>query len=572
MVLATIHVLICGTDFHRVEGVLGGCVENTNYAWNRRYDISCTSAPRVDDVDSRLLSMCHLVVLTRGAVCPQSAKSFRNKPTVSIEGTPESVLSMVKECDFYYGMHTIASLRSAVVDIGLSPPHVIWEKTLKTFTQTGDLALRRAFWLLDKDDDGMLNEEELIAWQRSITSASFSKNDLIELFNNGTSHSGYISIDYELFLNMQKTYLLEGDVRRVWATLHVTGVHPDGLPYSWRDIHAIRVSKESNTYLSHIAIQFFRNLYKLRRFHELDDIWSVTPGCPWKHINGFLTKRIPLDKFIEYWKYMGLVKRDVVVQYARYWGYKGDTSPLFLLRHARPFREMGEVVPNTIQVLVVGSPGCGRRSLMFTLTAKDEEFYEDEGPASNIYVRTTTFFVRNGNEEVPQTVVYVAVPLEEVSRIMENETLSKQVDVVLLCYDGTQVEETSLPIMRVYLEAKSSLLHSSNLPFVVVMTKAEATVETEKNAEANKILEDFCRQQQLLWPPVVTSVEDPEESEIVALNEYMHAIAKEPEIAIANPPLTPTRILRRVVIVTTFAVALGAFTRFLLRRLRKKSN
>ncbi|EKF28078.1 hypothetical protein MOQ_008185 [Trypanosoma cruzi marinkellei] len=569
MVLATIRVLVCGADFHRVESALGSSVENTNFAWNRRYEISCTSSTGVSEADSRLLSMCHLVVLTRGATPPMEVESYCGKPTVSLEGAPEGVVSVLKNCDFYYGVHALEKLRSLVVDIGLSPPHVIWDGVLRTFTRNGELSIRRAFWLLDKDGDGVLNEEELLAWQRSVTSACFSKSDLAELCTHFSLNNFPPSINGETFMKMQESFLMNGDAKKVWATLHLTGVCPDGLPYSWRDIHAVRVSKESNTYLSHTAIQFFRNLYKLRRFSDLNNMWDVTPGCPWKHVHGFLTTEIPLDRFIEYWKYMALTNRSVVVQYARYWGYKGDTMFLFLLRHARPYREVGEAVPNTIQVLVVGSAGCGRRSLMFTLTALDEEVYKEDTSASQeMYVRTTTFPVRHGEGESLQTVVYVTVPIENVTKVLEDDTLNKQLDVVLLCYDGTHIEETTLPIMRAYLEAKALPLRCRNLPFVVVMTKAEASASTEAPTNESQVMERFCREHQLLWPPVVTSVETPEESDVAALNEYMYAVAKEPEIAVGNAPLTPLRILRRVAIVTLFALAVGSVTRYFFRRLR----
>ncbi|KEG09666.1 Ras like protein family, member T1 [Trypanosoma grayi] len=572
MVLASLRVLVCGTDVQLVENAFGTSVENANHAWNRRYSISCTSASGVDHVDTRLLSMCHLVVLTRGATSPPTALSYSSKPTVSLDGAPEAALRIVKDCDFYYGMYSTSDLRSVIVNIGLAPPHVIWDTTFHSLTHTGLLALRRAFWLLDKDGDGVLNEEELLTWQRSVTSASFSTADLSEMLASESLEAAPMRVDCERFMIIQEEHLRKGDAVRVWATLFITGLHPDGLPYSWQDLHAIRVSKVRNTYLSHTAIQFFRNLYRLHRFQDLDDMWDVTPGCPWKHINGFLVARIPLDKFIEYWKYMALVKRDIVVQYARYWGYKGDTSLLFMLRNARPYREVGETVPNTIQVLVLGAPGCGRRSLMFTLTAGDEEFREEGRASHETYVRTTTFFVRNGEEEVPQTVVYATVPIESVAEVLGNEALEKQVDVVLLCYDGTRVAETTPPIMHAYRESTSSPLRCRKLPFIVVMTKAESPATTDTSAEASRLMEQFCRQHQLLWPPVVTSVENPEDSEVVTLNEYMHAVAKEPDIAVGNPPVTTVRMIRRAAIVAMVGIVVGGVVRFVVRRARRTAR
>ncbi|SCU68935.1 uncharacterized protein TEOVI_000058100 [Trypanosoma equiperdum] len=577
MVLASIRVLVCGTDFSSVEAALGGMVENKHHAWNRRYEVTCTSVSGVERADSRLLSTCHLVVLTHGAITPSSKASYDNKPTISIPGTSSDALTLLQGCDFYYGQYNLNDLRVAVVDIGLSPLHIIWNGSTRCITETGELSLRRAFWLFDKDGDGVLNEEEILAWQRSAASVSFSKGDIADMLAEVSIPNASIPMNFDLFKAVQVSYLLKNDARKVWATLHITGLHPTGLPYSWRDINAVRVSKECNTYLSHHAIQFFRNLYKLKRFHDIDDMWSVTPGCPWAHISGFIKSRIPLDKFIEYWKYMALVKREVVIQYALYWGYKGDTSILFQLRRARPYREPGETVPNIITVLVLGAPGCGRRSLIFTLTANDDELYDDQTIQQVTYVRTTTFFVRKGMEEAPQTVAYVTLPIDSAGELLENVVQEKQVDVVLLCYDGSRVAKTTPPIMDAYVRATGSQQKCHNLPFIVVATKAEVSHEIEENvAEAQLAMESFCRENQLLWPPVATSVENPEETEIATLNEYVYAVAKQPEIAVASPPITTIRILRRVAIVSFAAFVVGGITRFLIRKVlgtsRKKGR
>ncbi|CCD17581.1 unnamed protein product [Trypanosoma congolense IL3000] len=568
MVLASIRILVCGTDFPAVEAVLGGMVEKKHYAWNRRYEVTCTSVTDVEHADSRLLSMCNLVVLTKGAQSPSSRASYDNKPTISLQGAPVDAVELLKGCNFYYGECSLGDLRDVVVNIGLSPMHIIWNADTKSTTPTGELVLRRAFWLLDKDGDGVLSEEEILAWQRSATSISFSKSDITELMNDAALSMVTVPMGFEDFMAIHKRYLMDGNAEKVWATLHITGLHPNGLPYSWRDINAVRVSKECNTYLSHNAIQFFRNLYKLRRFHDTDGMWSVTPGCPWLHISGFIKSHVPLDKFIEYWKYMAVVKREVVIQYALYWGYKGDAALLFQLRRARPYREPGESVPNIITVLVLGSAGCGRRSLIFTLTATDDELYDDQTVPQETYVRTTTFFVRKGADEVPQTVAYVTVPIDSASSVLENAAHEKQVDAVLLCYDGSCIAKTTPPIMEAYLKAVSMPQRCHNLPFIVVATKAEVAVKSEgEHKQALQEMKSFCHQHRLLWPPVSTSVETPEETEIATVNEYVYAVAREPEIAIARPPITPLRLVRRVVIVSLVTVAVGSMTRFLVRKI-----
>lgn len=43
-----------------------------------------------------------------------------------------------------------------------------------------------------------------------------------------------------------------------------------------------------NTYLSNVAVQFFRNMYKMRYVASPAKFWGVTPGIPWRHVCGFL--------------------------------------------------------------------------------------------------------------------------------------------------------------------------------------------------------------------------------------------------------------------------------------------
>ncbi|CAJ1017509.1 hypothetical protein, conserved [Leishmania shawi] len=572
---SSIHVILVGTDAFKVEGALQGTAVHTHRAWNTSYQFSCTSALSVDKVDKRLLLVCHVIVLCKGCRVPASKSSYSDRTVLALPDATAGCVEELRDSAFFYGICTLEELKAKVLTIGLAPPHIVFDAALGCFTPVGKAAFERAFWLFDRDADGVLRLPELIGWRKQVESAAYSAEEDMGLFLS--EWGGTVAVeklaDQAQFLALHVEWLRKGKTLEAWATLHATGIHPDGLPYSWYDLHSIRVDQETNTYLSSHAIQFFTNLYRLKRFADMEDVWSITPGCPWDAVEGFLKEHIPMVKFVEYWKYMALIRRDEVIRYARYWGYKGEISYLFTRRTARAYRPLHETVPNTIHVLVAGSAHSGRRSLMHALTTEGPDGFQKSDRTGDTYVRTTTFFAAKGREqaEEAQTVVYSTTSADACARLLSNSELSKTIDVVLLCYDGTDIDGSGTYAMSLYKQV-SATDACERLPFVVVMTKADAAqpVAVGKEAGAGQRLKDFCLAHQLLWPPVVTSSEQPDQSEAASLNEYMYAVASDPALAVGQPPLTYVRILRRVTFVAIVAVAAAGVGQTLISVLRRR--
>lgn len=575
---SSIHVILIGTDAFRVEGALQGTVVHAHKAWNKSYQFSCTSALSVDKVDKRLLLVCHVIILCKGCRSPASKSSYSNRAVLALPDATPSCTEELADSAFFYGVCGLDELKTRALTIGLAPPHVIYDALLSRLTPVGEAALRRAFWLLDRDADGVLRLPELVGWRKQVESAAYNAEEEMVTFLSdwGGAVATEKQADVEAFLELHLRWLAHGSTMEAWATLHASGVHPDGLPYSWYDLHSIRVDRESNTYLSAHAIQFFTNVYKLKRFSEAADIWAVTPGCPWTDVDGFLQERIPMVKYVEYWKYLALVRREEVIRYARFLGYKGEISYLFTRRSARAYRAPDETIPNTIHILVVGAAHSGRRSLMYALTSSGNDVYQKRDISSTTCVRTTTFFATKGRAEAEeaQTLVYTAVAPEASARILADPDESKLYDVVLLCYDGSNISHSANYVMRLFDEVCASE-GCERMPFVVVMTKADAAqaeAEGDAAAVAGAQLQDYCLAHQLLWPPVITSSEQPDQSEASSLNEYMYAVACDPTLAVGQPPLTYVRIVRRATFVAILAVAAAGAAQTLISFLRRRRH
>ncbi|GET86125.1 hypothetical protein, conserved [Leishmania tarentolae] len=572
---SSFHVLVIGTDAFHVEGALQGTAVHTHRAWNTSYQFSCISALSVDKVDKRLLQVCHIIVLCKGCRSPANKLSYNNRAVLALPDATASCVEELKGSGFFYGTCALEELKSKVLTIGLAPPHVIFDTALDGFTPVGKAAFQRAFWLFDRDADGLLRLPELVGWRKQVEPASYSAEDDVSLFLSkwGGAVAAEKQADQAQFLALHLEWLQKGYTLEAWATLHATGVHPDGVPYSWYDLNSMHVDEGINTYLSSHAIQFFTNVYKLKRFSDTADMWGVTPGCPWDSVAGFLTAHMPMSKFVEYWKYMALMRRDEVIRYTRYWGYKGDIRYLFTPRAARAFRQPGETVPNTIHVLVAGSKNCGRRSLMHALTTSGPGVFQKPEHTTDTYVRTTTFFTTKGSEQVEeaQTLVYSTTSPEACTRFLSDPELSKTVDVVLLCYDGTDIDNSGAYAMSLF-EQVSAREACERLPFIVVMTKADAVqrVTGAKETQTLQRLKDFCLAHQLLWPPVITSSEHPDQSEAASLNEYMYAVSSDPTLAIGQPPLTYVRILRRATLIAMIAIAAAGVGQTIISVLRRR--
>ncbi|EPY18627.1 Ras like protein family, member T1 [Strigomonas culicis] len=502
-VMNTLHVILCGTDAHRVESALQKAVEVTHTAWNKKYNFSCTSALCIDQVDKRLLLIANLIIICKGCRMPANRDAFDNKPVLSTEDAPVNGVDTIADADFYHGTVSLQELSDRATSLCVAPSHILYDSLLDCLTVAGDAALRRSFWLFDKDCDGRLKSEEMVAW-RKLVDPSFRPEDMEEFLELWGSEKVQRSREctQEEFALLHLEWLRSGQFMDAWATLYVVGTYPNGLPYTWYDLHSLRLSSDENTYLSAHAIQFFKNIYKLKDFANTADIWDVTPGCAWEEIAGFAKVDITLDTFIEQWKYLALECRERVIMYARYWGYKGESMYLFQRRACRRCRAVGESLPNTIHVLLVGTQECGKRSLIVSLTSADDTAPALFPDACDHFVSTTTFFVGKGTEE-PQTIIYTAVCPERARLILTDAASSQTVDVVLLCYDATNITASSRFLMDMYSEVvRCEGALTERLPFVVVLTKADAvTSDDPLDADSGSRLEKFCIAHQLLWRP-----------------------------------------------------------------------
>lgn len=445
----------------------------------------------------------------------------------------------------------------SIADVFFAPAFRLVDKKSQALTSRGSLAIRRLFWLSDSNGDGVLSTTEC---------SRMLGEPLCEIFSAWLSSR---DATLENWLSFAASELLNGDsimIRNVWSVLSDSGIERETcLPYTASDVASARCAADQSTYLSNIAIAFFASLYQPHRFPAVTDMWNLTPGCPWTSYRGIPSTDICLDNFIEAWKLMAIRHRDVVVKYARYWGFDGDASALFCRRRIRSQRGGDEPLPNTILVLVLGSPHCGKASLMRMIVAKDGEV--DAEPASGeTYVRTKSYF--DDEASAPRTIVYMKLAESDVLPTLANPSELARFDVVLYAFDGSDSHSCNYWMEKYRLVHAASPSSLKNLAEIVLTTKADLPA-----AECvEKVVAQFCYRHRLLWPPVQTSVAEgfTEETDTLRLHEFVIGAASNPEICVAPEPVSKLRVARRVVLVAGALCALFVAVRYTLRVVRKK--
>lgn len=568
--METIRVVLCGTDAFAVEGYLHGSAVKRHSAWNRMYNFSCVSALSVDRIDRRSLLSSHVVVLGKGARPCEKMELYAERPVISTTECPQPVLESFKGCSFYYGTVALEDLQGKLLEIGLNPPHILYNRATDDLTPLGECAYRRAFWIFDRKCTGTLDRSAVLVWRKQVETPNVPEDELLAPFVEFCEKQG---MPYTAFKSFHLGLLRESRDEDAWATLQVVGTDVTGLPYTLGDLQALRSDGDNcNLYLSTTAIHFFSNIFRLKRFKEQESIWGFTPGCPWSAIGGLPQAGFSLEAFIGCWKYMALHASDSVIKYARYWGYKGEAGALLIRRNSRAFRDKNEVLPNTIHVVVAGAKKTGKKRLVSAIshaggqhdgTALDNHYHnscqhhphdphQSSDDVVGVFVQTASLESGDEGDEAvgvvrdAPTVVYTVPQPDSVVDMMRESGINKTIDAVVLCYDCTNITKSARYIIDLYQELSRCQL-CSGMPFVLVCTKADAPPRNSRPAQRNaEVLEEFCKERQLLWPPVMTSADCPQQFELKALSNLMAAAVRDPMITVAAPPVTPVRLLRRI--------------------------
>jgi hypothetical protein len=499
------------------------------------------------------------------------------------------------------GAEHVMSLPDALhhcVELVKTPTHVIWDRRAEVYTLTGQQALKRAFWLLDQDMDGCLSDAEVILWYNKMfdtasdadvaavrqhlkdAEAAMNSTGIVDSADaQRSAHSGRArfvtdsGVLVDGFLEACRTLLRDGRSAVVWALLWDTGVGHDGLPYAPDTLdrapfadHTQRVQLSAN------GSRFFSGLYTSQRGPRVRDLWEFTPECPFHGIPGLAAPAddgsgLSASDFLQGWKALAVFDPRAVIEFAMWWGYKGDPALLFVLKPSVDARESDRDWPSTLRVMVIGSSGCGKSSLLQHLSAPAKVSggaHEDEGHSTQVGVRGP--LVRAIT--IPRAGTDVTLLLEEVPEADVRQILASP--EAALAYDGAMVcfAPSSDRSMDFLYEVVPELAAYPQLPVTFTLTMTDVPFSDTPRAPAP---DAYLAAHGFAWCPFTTS-SYPERSQLLGIGNDVDALPATLLETLYNaevtrvPVVTTARKIRRVLVVTVGIAVVGLTLRRLFRR------
>lgn len=250
-------------------------------------------------------------------------------------------------------------------------------------------ALRRIFYLCDKDQDGTLSDQEMHAFQLKVFGMTLSDSDLLDIKRNLQTYphtqSDLDGINAEGFLQLNKLFIEKGRHETLWIILrkfHYT----DSL--SLKDTFLrpkFDVSQYSSAELSPAGYRFFVDLFLLfdkdndggLNDAELNALFAPTPGLPQPWIESDFPSctvrndagHITLQGWLAQWSMTTFDNAKVTLEYLAYLGFEspergGITAALKVTKARKRRMRPGRVERNVFFCYVLGASHSGKSSLL----------------------------------------------------------------------------------------------------------------------------------------------------------------------------------------------------------------
>lgn len=252
-------------------------------------------------------------------------------------------------------------------------------------------ALKRIFYLCDKDQDGYLNDQEMHDFQAKCFEKPLSLEDLdnIKLSISKSSPKSDINrgIDQKGFIHLNKIFAEKGRHETIWIILrqfHYT----DSLSLKDSFLHPkFEIPEYSSAELSPAGYRFFVDLFLLfdkdndggLNDSELDALFAPTPGLPSSWLETSFPSstvqnevgHITLQGWLAQWSMTTFTSPSTTLSYLAYLGFEpatgsrtATTTALKITKSRKRRRRPGRVERNVVLCYVIGAPSSGKSSLL----------------------------------------------------------------------------------------------------------------------------------------------------------------------------------------------------------------
>ncbi|KAI9151698.1 Mitochondrial Rho GTPase 1 [Paramyrothecium foliicola] len=357
-------------------------------------------------------------------------------------------------------------------------------------------ALKRIFYLCDKDQDGFLDDQEMRDFQARCFDKPLTDDDLenikLSIAKTLPEAGAGTGIDLNGFLQLNKMYAEKGRHETIWIILreyHYT----DSLSLEDKFLHPkLEVPEYSSVELSPAGYRFFVDLFLLfdkdndggLNDKELQALFAPTPGLPpsWTESSfpsstvGNEAGYITLQGWLAQWSMTTFLEPKTTIEYLAYLGFEPPnpkdsiTAAIKVTKPRKRRRRLGRVERNVVLCYVIGASGAGKSSLLDAFLNR---------PFSGLYHPTIKpRRAVNGVELPGGKQVYLI--LEELGQletaILENQSKLDACDLICYTYDSSDPDSFSHIV-----EARSNYPQLDELPSIYTALKADRDKNTQRS-------------------------------------------------------------------------------------------
>ncbi|KAL0469923.1 mitochondrial Rho GTPase [Neurospora intermedia] len=357
-------------------------------------------------------------------------------------------------------------------------------------------ALRRIFFLSDKDQDGYLNDQEMQDFQQKSFDKPLSQEDLdnikLTVSKSVPSSSTDKGLDLRGFLQLNKLYAEKGRHETIWIILrkyHYT----DSLSLEDGFLHPrFDVPDYASAELSPAGYRFFMDLFLTfdkdndggLNDRELAALFAPTPGLPHSWAETLFPSttvrneagHITLQGWLAQWSMTTFLEPKTTLEYLAYLGFETPnarettTAALKITKPRKRRRRPGRVDRNVVLCYILGSSGAGKSSLLdvFLNRPFDTLYHPTIKPRQAV----NSVELQGGKQ------CYLI--LEELGElepaILENQAKLDACDLICYAYDSSEPDSFSHIV-----ELRKRYPQLDELPAVYTALKADRDKTTQRS-------------------------------------------------------------------------------------------
>ncbi|KAI1760046.1 mitochondrial Rho GTPase [Hypoxylon sp. FL1150] len=357
-------------------------------------------------------------------------------------------------------------------------------------------ALKRIFYLCDKDQDGYLNDSEIQEFQAKCFDKPLSSEDLgnikLSIAKSVSGSDTAKGIDLRGFLQLNKTYAEKGRHETIWIILrkyHYT----DSLSLEDSFIHPkFDVPEFASAELSPAGYRFFMDLFLLfdkdndggLNDQELCALFAPTTGLPQSWVEASFPSttvrneagHITLQGWLAQWSMTTFLEPKTTLEYLAYLGFEPPNaretlaSALKVIKPRKRRRRPGRVERNVVLCYIIGAAGAGKSSLLDAFLNR---------PFDGLY-HPTIKSRRAVNSVELQGGKQCYLILEELGElepaILENQARLDACDLICYAYDSSDPDSFShiVDLRRRYPQL-------DDLPSIYTALKADKDKTTQRS-------------------------------------------------------------------------------------------